>query len=109
MHSIGNGPVLCWKDIMKAFALTAALAVAALLGAASAASADPWKGGRGHGPWHGWQDRHDGFPGHGHGYGREHRFGHYGFPGRAYGYYGERPHRRVWRFGHYPAYGFYRY
>jgi hypothetical protein len=94
--------------IMKAFALTAALALAALTGGTSTASADPWKAESGHGRWRGEYERHAGFPGRGHGYGRERRFERYAFPGRAYGYYGNRVERRASRYRQYPAYGYYR-
>jgi len=92
--------------MMKTFTLTTAVAFAALTGAISTASADPWDGG--YGRWRGGYERHDGFPGRGYGYGHERRFQRYAFPGRAYGYYGEWPGRPIYR-RPYPAYGYYRY
>ena len=91
---------------MKTLALTTAVALATLMGAASTASADPWHGG--YGRWRGGYERHDGYPGRGYGYGHERRFQRYGFPSHAYGYYGEWPGRRIYR-RPYPAYGYYRY
>jgi hypothetical protein len=74
---------------MKAFALTAALTVAALTGAASTASADHWRHGGGHGHWRGGYERYDGFPGRGYGYDWRRRWvERYAYPRRPYGYYG---------------------
>jgi hypothetical protein len=96
--------------IMKAFALTAALAFAALMGAASTASAEHWQHGGGHGRWRGGYERYDGFPGRGYGYDWRHRFvERYGFPIRRYGYYGGRHERWISRNRPYPGYGSYRY
>jgi len=50
--------------IMRVLALTTALAVAALTGAATPASADPWKDESGHGRWR--YERSDGFRGRDH-------------------------------------------
>jgi hypothetical protein len=70
--------------IMRVLALTVALAVAALTGTATSASADPWKDESGHGRWR--YERSDGFRGRDHWRER-----------RAYRYYGERPYRRAYR------------
>ena len=91
---------------MKAFALTAALAFAALTGATSTASADHWK----HGGWRGGYERYDGFPGQAYGYGWRRRWvERYGYPSRPDGYHGDRRERWISRYRPYPAYGYYRY
>jgi hypothetical protein len=96
--------------IMKAFALTAALAFAALTGAASTASADHWQRGGGHGHWRGGYERYDGFPGRGYGYDWRRRWvERYGYPSRPDGYYGDRRERWISRYRPYPAYGYDRY
>jgi opacity protein-like surface antigen len=96
--------------IMKAFALTAALALAALTGAASTASADHWQRGGGRGHWWGGYERSDGFPGRGYGYGWRRRWvERYGYPSRRYGYYEDRRERRLSRYRPSPAYGYDRY
>ena len=95
---------------MKAFALTAALTVAALTGATSTASADHWQRGGGRGHWWGGYERSDGFPGRGYGYDWRRRWvERYGVPIRPYGYYGTRRERWVPRYRPYPAYGYYRH
>jgi hypothetical protein len=92
---------------MKAFVLTAALAFAALTGAAVPASADHWRHGGSHSHWRGGYERHDGFPGQRYGYDWRHRFvERYGLPVRPYGYYGDRRERWVPRYRPYPAYGY---
>jgi opacity protein-like surface antigen len=96
--------------IMKAFALTAALALAALAGAASTASADHWQRGGGHGRWWGGYERSDGFPGRGYGYDWRRRWvERHGYPSRLDGYYGDRRERWISRYRPYSAYGYDRY
>jgi hypothetical protein len=66
---------------MRVLALAAALVVAAMSGAATQVSADPWKDGSGHGRWR--YERSDSFRGRDEWRER-----------RASRYYGERPHRQ---------------